>query len=60
MQLALLQPRNTEAWAAITEAVNVVSPEVRTVAQIKKKWFDIKVDAKKQNVGLSNIFHRPG
>lgn len=40
--------KKNEAWAAITEAVNAVSPEVRTVAQVKKKWFDIKVDAKKR------------
>lgn len=37
-----------DIWASITEAVNVVSPEVRTVAQVKKKWFDIKVDAKRR------------
>ena len=38
--------KKNEAWAAITEAVNVVSPEARTVAQVQN-WFDIKVDAKK-------------
>ena len=37
-----------DAWVFISEAVNAVSPEVRTVAQVKKKWFDIKVDAKKR------------
>ena len=39
-----MQNKN-DAWVLITKAVNAVSPEVRTVAQVKKKWFDIKVDA---------------
>lgn len=28
--------------------MNVESPEIWTVAQVEKKWFDIKADTKKQ------------
>ncbi len=37
-----------EAWDAVTQAVNVVSPEIRTVAEVKKKWFDMKFEAKRR------------
>lgn len=37
-----------ETWVIVTEAVDVASLEVRMVAQVKKKWFDIKVDPKKR------------
>lgn len=33
--------KKKEAWAAVTEAAHFVSPKIRTVAQLKKKWFDI-------------------
>lgn len=37
-----------DAWDAITKAVNAVSRETRSVNEVKKKWFDLKVDAKKR------------
>ncbi len=43
--------RKKEAWDAVTQAVSVVSPESRTVAEVKKKkkkWFDMKFEAKRR------------
>lgn len=37
------------AWAAITKAVNVVSPEIWIVAQVKKKFLTLKLMQKKNN-----------
>ncbi|XP_056884809.1 myb-related transcription factor, partner of profilin-like [Takifugu flavidus] len=36
-----------EIWAAITSAVDAVSGEGRSVAEVKKKWFDLKCETKK-------------
>jgi len=36
-------PAKAKKWEAITSAVNSVSPVVRKVTDIKKKWFDIKM-----------------
>ena len=36
-------PAKAKKWEAITSAVNSVSPVVRNVTEIKKKWFDIKM-----------------
>lgn len=40
--------RKNAAWENVTNAVNSVGSEERTVPEIKKKWFDIKVLAKKR------------
>jgi len=37
-----------KAKKAITSAVNSVSPVVRDVTKIKKKWFDMKMALKKK------------
>lgn len=36
------------AWEQVTNAVNAVPPVVRTVAEVKKNWFDLKVMPKKK------------
>ncbi|CAM4681829.1 unnamed protein product [Leuciscus chuanchicus] len=35
-------------WQKVADAVNAAASQPRTVAKIKKKWSDIKVDAKKR------------
>ena len=40
--------RKIAAWENVTDAVNSVGSEVRTLSEIKKKWFDVKVNAKKR------------
>ncbi|XP_026113218.1 nuclear apoptosis-inducing factor 1-like [Carassius auratus] len=35
-------------WQTVADAVNAVASQPRTVAEIKKKWSDIKVEAKKR------------
>jgi len=35
-------PAKAKKLEAITSAVNSVSPEVRNVTEMKKKWFDMK------------------
>ena len=35
-------------WQKVADAVNAAASQPRTVAEIKKKWSDIKVDAKKR------------
>ncbi|KAK2878655.1 hypothetical protein Q8A67_019446 [Cirrhinus molitorella] len=40
--------RKNATWEKVTSAVNSVGSEERTVPEIKKKWFDIKVLAKKR------------
>lgn len=37
-------------WQKVADAVNAVASQPRTVAEIKKKWSDIKVEAKKRLV----------
>ena len=37
-----------KAWQEITGSVNVVCAEERTLREIKKKWFDLKMEAKKR------------
>lgn len=39
--------RKTSAWDKVTTAVNAVGSEERTQSEVKKKWFDIKIKAKK-------------
>ena len=36
------------AWEKVAKSVNEVGAESRTVADIKKKWLDIKVDVKRK------------
>lgn len=38
----------SKAWTEVTDAVNSVSSVIRTVQEVKRKWFDIKLDAKKR------------
>nr|XP_055063042.1 nuclear apoptosis-inducing factor 1-like [Misgurnus anguillicaudatus] len=40
--------RKHSVWEHVTSAVNSVGSEERTVPEIKKKWFDIKLSAKKR------------
>ena len=37
----------TDAWNAITHAVNAVSGEGRRTEEVKKKWFDLKSETPK-------------
>ncbi|XP_034543279.1 uncharacterized protein LOC117815582 [Notolabrus celidotus] len=37
-----------KAWKEVTEAVNDVSAVVRTIQEVKRKWFDLKIEAKKR------------
>ena len=37
-------PKRKEAWQHITDAVNGVSSVNRTVPEVKRKWFDMKLD----------------
>ena len=41
--------QKNEAWEDITREVNVVSGQGRTSAEVKKKWADVKSEAKKRN-----------
>lgn len=41
-------PKKKEAWQHITDAVNGVSSVNRTVPEVKRKWFDMKLDCKKR------------
>ncbi len=51
--------RKKEAWDAVTQAVNVVSPEIRTVAEVKKKkWFDMKFEAKRRISNYSLLYYQ--
>lgn len=38
--------KKNEAWATITETVTIVSSETQTVAQVKKKRFNVKANSK--------------
>lgn len=38
----------SKAWKEVTDAVNVVSAVPRTMPEVKRKWFDIKMEAKKR------------
>ena len=38
------------AWREVTDAVNTVSAVVRKETEIKRKWFDLKIDAKKKTL----------
>ncbi|KAL6485665.1 hypothetical protein MHYP_G00050570 [Metynnis hypsauchen] len=40
--------RKRSEWDSVCEAVNAVGSEHRTLAEIKKKWSDIKVDVKRR------------
>lgn len=35
-------------WQNIADAINKVGSETRTLDEVKKKWYDIKLDAKKR------------
>ncbi|XP_047445722.1 nuclear apoptosis-inducing factor 1-like [Mugil cephalus] len=41
-------PVKRQAWQDITRAVNAVGTEQRTVGEVKKKWSDMKTEAKKR------------
>lgn len=43
-----------EAWGAVWRAVDAVSGEGRTIEEVKKKWFDLKCETKR-NIAK---FHR--
>lgn len=42
-------------WEQVTNAVNAVPPIVRTVAEVKKNWFDLKVMPKKSTAAHKGI-----
>ncbi|KAJ8282903.1 hypothetical protein COCON_G00054220 [Conger conger] len=37
-----------KAWKEVTDAVNVASVDNRTISEVKRKWFDMKLEAKKR------------
>ena len=37
-----------KAWKEVTDAVNAVSVVQRTMSEVKRKWFDMKLEAKKR------------
>ena len=39
--------KKAQEWQHVADNVNAVTSEGRSVAEVKKKWCDIKVDAKK-------------
>ena len=43
----IMGPAKAKKWEEIMSAVNSVSPVVRNVPEIKKKWFDMKMVLKK-------------
>lgn len=48
LTVAMSKKEKKRKEGEIIDAVRVVSPEVQTVARVKKKGFDVKVDAKKK------------
>lgn len=46
--IGVTNAKKAREWQHVTDAVNAASAQGRTVAEIKKKWSDIKVDAKKR------------
>ncbi|XP_046873074.1 nuclear apoptosis-inducing factor 1-like [Hypomesus transpacificus] len=46
--MGVTNAKKTLEWQTLAEAVNATASEDRTVAELKKKWSDIKVEAKKR------------
>ena len=46
--IGVTNAKKAREWQHVADAVNSASAQGRTVAEIKKKWSDIKVDAKKR------------
>ncbi len=46
--MGITNARKAQEWQSVADAVNNVASECRTVAEIKKKWSDIKVEAKRR------------
>ncbi len=46
-------PAKAKEWEKITSAVNAISPAGRTVTEIKKKWFNMKMASKKRQHNTS-------
>jgi len=46
--IGITNAKKATEWQHVADAVNSASAQVRTVAEIKKKWSDIKVEAKKR------------
>ncbi|XP_010778572.1 uncharacterized protein, partial [Notothenia coriiceps] len=46
--IGVTNAKKATEWQHVADAVNFASAQGRTVAEIKKKWSDIKVDAKKR------------
>ena len=58
--------KNNLEWQTLAEAENAAASEDRTGAELKKRWSDIKVEAKKrmahhrQSVSATGGSHHPG
>lgn len=52
--------RKLQAWMEVLKAVNAVSPYVRSVESVKKKWEAMKARAKKNNSLLLNDMLKTG
>lgn len=48
LNAGVTQKKKNLAWESVTCAVNSVGSEERAVSEVKKKWFDIKLCAKKR------------
>ena len=49
-----------EAWEAVTRAVDAVSGEGRTIEEVKKKWFDLKCETKRNIAKFRRKMQRTG
>ncbi len=53
--------KRKEAWQHITDAVNAVSSVNQTVPEVKRKWFEMKLDCKKRITSFrQNRIHTGG
>ncbi|KAL7369752.1 hypothetical protein ABVT39_007767 [Epinephelus coioides] len=52
--------RKNAAWEKVTTAVNSVGSEERSLSEVKKKWFDIKIRARKRVTAHRHEISAPG
>lgn len=48
LECGVTNKRKNIDWDKVTSGVNAVGSEQRTISEIKKKWFDVKLNAKKK------------
>lgn len=54
------EKRKRLKWKEITDRVNAIHPSVlRTVDNIKKKWYNMRNDAKAKNAARNKLVRRP-